>query len=47
MAGRAVPKHFWALPKSEFGEHAWNHDSSLKQLMKEIMIVSVISAASF
>jgi len=47
MAKRAVPKLFWARPKSEFGEHAWNHDSSLKQLMKKIMIVSVILAVSF
>jgi len=47
MARRAVPKLFWALPKSEFGEHAWNHESSLKQQMKKIMILSVILAASF
>jgi len=30
----AVPKLFWALPKSAFGENASNNNPSLKQLLK-------------
>jgi len=41
MSGSAVPKLFERY-QSEFGEHASNNDPSLKQLMKKIMIVSVI-----
>jgi len=41
-ARSAVAKLFWALPKPEFGEHASNNDSNLKQLMKKIMIVLMI-----
>jgi len=35
MARAAVPKLFWALPKPEFGEHASNNDSILKQRIKK------------
>ena len=35
MARSAVPKLFWALPKSEFGEKASHNDPSLKHIMKK------------
>jgi len=35
MAISAVRSLFWALPKSEFGEHASNNNPSLKQFMKK------------
>jgi len=35
MARSAVPKLSWALPKTEFGEHASNNNPSLKQLVKK------------
>jgi len=34
MAKSAVPKLFWALPKSEFGENASHNDPSLKHYGK-------------
>ena len=46
MARSEVPKLFWALPKSEFGENASRNDPSLKYIMKKIMIVSVVLAVS-
>jgi len=46
MARSAVPKLFWALPKSEFGENASHNDRSLKHIMKKIMIELVILAVS-
>jgi len=46
MARSAVPKLFWALPKSEFGENASHNDPSLKHIMKKMMIISVILAVS-
>jgi len=47
MARSAVPKLFWALSRSEFGENASHNDSSLKHILKKIMIVSVILAVSY
>jgi len=35
MARSSVPRLSWALPKSEFGEHASNNNPSLKQLVKK------------
>jgi len=47
MARSEVPKLFWALPKSEFGENASHNDPSLKHITKKkLMIVSVILAVS-
>jgi len=35
MARSVVPKLFWALPNSVFGEHTTNNNPRLKQLMKK------------